>query len=132
MSTSNEAINVTIDSKTETCSCCRKLKPIDEFTRIIGSRMTVNISCNACADQDKRYKLNKKAKSTNNESTQPLLLNENIQLLPLDENIQLLPLNEDDVDADSNRNSSDELLYNIYDIEEILMSNLEIVKKKMN
>ncbi|KAF0552451.1 hypothetical protein F8M41_021769 [Gigaspora margarita] len=120
MSTSNEATNVTIDSKTENCSRCRKLKPIAEFTRIIGSRMTVNISCNACADRDKRYRLNKKAKSTNNESTQPLLLNENIQLPPLDKNIQSLPLNEDDVDADSVGNSSDELLYNIYDIEELI------------
>ncbi|CAG8463788.1 24451_t:CDS:2 [Gigaspora rosea] len=119
MSTSNEATNITIDSKTETCSRCGKLKPIAEFTRMIGSRMTVNISCNACADRDKRYRLNRKAKSTNNESTQPLL-NENIQLPPLDENFQSLPLNEDDIDADSIGNSSNKLLYNIYDIEELI------------
>ncbi|CAG8488334.1 34403_t:CDS:2 [Gigaspora margarita] len=70
---------------------------------------TSNEATNVTIDNDnKRYRLNKKAKSTNNESTQPLLLNENIQLPPLDENIQSLPLNEDDVDADSVGNSNSE------------------------
>ncbi|CAG8617147.1 7776_t:CDS:2 [Gigaspora margarita] len=93
MSISNEATNITIDSKTETCSRYGKLKPIAEFTRIIRSRIIVNISCNACADRDKRYRLNKKTKSTNNEN---------------------------DINANSVRNSSDKLLYNIYNIEELI------------
>ncbi|CAG8835089.1 29024_t:CDS:1, partial [Racocetra persica] len=68
----------------------------------------------------KRYRLNKKVKATNNESTQLLRLNENIQPPPLDENIQLLPLSEDNVDTDSIENSSDKLIYNIYDIEKLV------------
>ncbi|CAG8827883.1 19054_t:CDS:1, partial [Racocetra persica] len=63
MSTSNEATNVGIVSRTETCTCCGKLKPIAEFTRMSGSRIAVNTSCNTCSDQDKRYRANKKAKS---------------------------------------------------------------------
>ncbi|RIB10484.1 hypothetical protein C2G38_185741 [Gigaspora rosea] len=55
MSTSNEATNIGIVSRTETCTCCGKLKPIAEFTRISGSRMAVNASCNTCSDRDKRY-----------------------------------------------------------------------------
>ncbi|CAG8803724.1 26859_t:CDS:2 [Gigaspora margarita] len=102
MSTSNEATNVAIVSRTETCTHCGKLKPIAEFTRMNGSRMAVNASCNACSDRDKRYQANKKAKS----------INENIQSLPLNEN--------NSVDVDSIENSSNDLLYNIHDIEELI------------
>ncbi|CAG8683835.1 26689_t:CDS:1, partial [Racocetra persica] len=131
MSTSNEATNVAIVSRTETCTRCRKLKPIAEFTRMSGSRMVVNASCNACSDQDKRYRANKKAKSISDKSTQPLILNDDIQLSPLDENIQLLPLNEDDsVDLDSVENSSDDLLYNIHDIEELINIKFEDSEEK--
>ncbi|CAG8644299.1 11376_t:CDS:2 [Gigaspora rosea] len=95
MLTSNEATNVGIVSRTETCTCCGKLKPIAEFTRMSGSRI--------------------------DNSTQPFILNDDIQLLPLDENIQLLLLNKDySVDVDSVENSSDDLLYNIHDIEELI------------
>ncbi|KAF0348189.1 hypothetical protein F8M41_015570 [Gigaspora margarita] len=85
MSTSNEATNVGIVSRTKTCTRCEKLKSIAEFTRMSGSRMAVNASCNTY------------------------------------ENIQSLPLNEDDsIDVDSVENSSDDLLYNIHDIEELI------------
>ncbi|CAG8831966.1 31240_t:CDS:1, partial [Racocetra persica] len=131
MSTSNEATNITINSKTKTCSCCEKLKPIAEFIRMIGSRMTVNILCNACANRDKRYRLNKKVKATNNESTQLLCLNENIQPLPLDKNIQLLPLSKNNIDTDSVKNSSDKFIYNIYNIKKLVNIKFRDSKKKV-
>ncbi|CAG8570994.1 12873_t:CDS:2 [Gigaspora margarita] len=104
MSISNKATNIGIVSRTETCTCYGKLKPITEFTRMSRSRMAVNTSCNTCSDRDKRYRANKKAKSISN--------------------------NNDSIDVDSIKNSSDDLLYNIHDIEELINIKFEDSKEK--
>ncbi|KAF0469407.1 hypothetical protein F8M41_025548 [Gigaspora margarita] len=106
MSISNEATNV----KDKDCSGCGKSKPISEFTRQCGDQVITGSTCNQCSERQKQNRLNRLDKKLNVEK-------------------QVESLNNILVETE-NHESSDNLLYEICDIEELIAFNFKNSKEK--